>query len=179
MDICHQEVKKADLPMKIVGADYSFDGGSITFAFIADSRIDFRELVKTLSKTFQRSIRLYQIGARDESRQTGGYGICGRQLCCVRFKRNLPSISSEMAKIQQISHRGSDRISGLCSRLMCCLAYEASQYREMLEKYPRIGDTVRHNGSDVVVKDINILSGKIRVELSDKSLVSIKLSDIQ
>jgi cell fate regulator YaaT (PSP1 superfamily) len=122
------------LPMKVVAASYSFDGGSIIFAFIADGRVDFRDLVKNLSKQFQRSVRLHQIGARDEARQQGGFGICGRQLCCITFKGDLPSISSEMAKVQQILHRGSERISGLCGRLMCCLAYEADFYRNKLKE---------------------------------------------
>jgi len=179
MAICHKEVKKADLPMKIVGTEFSLDGGSITVAFIADGRVDFRDLVKNLSKHFQRSVRLHQIGARDESRQEGGYGICGRELCCVRFKGNLPSITSEMAKIQQIAHRGSERISGLCGRLMCCLSYEADQYREMLEKYPKIGDSIKHHGKQAVVRDVNILSGDIRIELPDKSFVIIKQEEIE
>jgi cell fate regulator YaaT (PSP1 superfamily) len=179
MALCHKEIKESKLPMKIVGAQYSFDGGSVTFAFIADGRIDFRDLVKVLSKQLQRSVKLYQIGARDESRQSGGYGICGRELCCVKFKGNLPSITSEMAKVQQIAHRGSERISGLCGRLMCCLSYEADQYREMLEKFPKIGDSVKYNGEKVIVKDVNALKGEIRGELEDKSFVTIKLTDIK
>jgi cell fate regulator YaaT (PSP1 superfamily) len=134
LEYCHGEIKKSNLPMKVVAASYSFDGGSITFAFIADGRVDFRDLVKNLSKQFQRSVRLHQIGARDEARQQGGYGICGRQLCCITFKGDLPSISSEMAKVQQILHRGSERISGLCGRLMCCLAYEADFYRNKIKE---------------------------------------------
>lgn len=178
LKICREEVKKSGLPMKLVDAAYSFDGGSITFAFIADGRVDFRDLVKNLSKQFQRSIRLHQIGARDESRQCGSYGICGRELCCVKFRGNLPSISSEMAKIQQIAHRGSERISGVCGRLMCCLAYEADQYREMLENLPKPGETIKHEGKNVVVKEVNAISGEIRAELADKSIVVLNKIDL-
>jgi len=177
--ICRQEVKKYNLPMKLVDAAYSLDGGGITFAFTADGRVDFRELVKTLSKVFQRSIRLHQIGARDESRQRGGYGICGREQCCVKFQGDLPSISSEMAKIQQIAHRGSERISGICGRLMCCLAYEADQYRQMLENFPKPGETVNYRGKDATVRDINATSGEIKVELPDASIVSINKNDLK
>jgi len=176
--VCRKEVKKFNLPMKIVDCGFSFDGGSITFAFIADGRVDFRELVKSLSKKFQRSIRFYQIGARDETRRKGGYGICGRELCCVKFKNNLPSIGSEMAKVQQVFHRGSERISGVCGRLMCCLAYEAEQYQEALKSMPNIGDSVKIKEADGVVKEINILTGEIKVELKDGSVVKVNKEDI-
>ena len=179
LKICHEEVKKMQLPMKIIGAGYSFDGGSVTFAFVADGRVDFRELVKNLSKKFQRSVRLHQVGARDESRQAGGYGICGRELCCVKFKGDLPSITSEMAKAQQLAHRGSERISGICGRLMCCLAYEADQYREMLEKFPQIGERIKYNENEVVVKDINVVSGEIKTENKEGNLVIINISELK
>lgn len=178
LKICREEVKKNELPMKITGAAFSFDGGSLTFAFIADGRVDFRELVKSLSRTFQRSIRLHQIGARDEARQKGGYGICGRELCCTKFRYDLPSISSEMAKAQQIVRRGSERISGICGRLMCCLAYEADQYREMREKLPNVGERIKTSEGKGVVKEINILTGEMKVELEDKNITRVSVADI-
>ncbi|MCX6762490.1 MAG: regulatory iron-sulfur-containing complex subunit RicT [Candidatus Moranbacteria bacterium] len=178
LELCRKEVKKNEMPMKIVEASYSFDGGNISFAFVADGRVDFRELVKTLSKVFQRSIRLHQIGARDEARESGGYGICGRGLCCERFKENLPSINSEMAKAQQIVRRGSERISGLCGRLMCCLAYEANQYREILEELPKIGEEIKTKEGKGIVKEVNALSGEIKVELENKKYIRIASGDI-
>lgn len=178
LELCRKEVKKNEMPMKIVEAAYSFDGGNIAFAFVADGRIDFRELVKTLSKIFQRSIRLHQIGARDEARESGGYGICGRNLCCARFKDNLPSINSEMAKAQQIVRRGSERISGLCGRLMCCLAYEADQYREILEGMPKIGEEIKTKEGKGIVKEVNALSGEIKVELENKKYIRVSAEDI-
>jgi cell fate regulator YaaT (PSP1 superfamily) len=179
LEMCRREVKKTELPMKVIEASLSFDGGSITFAFIADGRIDFRDLVKNLAKKLQRSIRLHQIGARDESRQCGGYGICGRELCCAKFKGNLPSITSEMAKIQHIAHRGSERISGICGRLMCCLAYEAGQYKEMISEYPATGSIVKTKDGQGVVKEINILSDEIKIELENKSVIIIKKGEIR
>jgi cell fate regulator YaaT (PSP1 superfamily) len=178
LKICREEVKKTELPMKLVGANYSFDGGSISFAFIADGRVDFRDLVKTLSKNLQRSIRLHQIGARDEARSSGGYGICGRELCCIRFSENLPSISSEMAKAQQIVRRGSERISGLCGRLMCCLAYEAEQYQEMLSKMPQVGSEIKTKEGTGVVKKVNVLTGIITIELKEGKFIEVSLKDI-
>lgn len=177
--ICREEAKKIGLPMKIVGASYSFDGGTITFAFTADGRVDFRELVKNLSKKFQRSIRLYQIGARDEARSSGGYGLCGRELCCIHFNDNLPSISSEMARAQQIFHRGSERISGLCGRLMCCLAYEAQQYQEMLDQMPEVGQEVKFKDGKGIVKKVNALSGLANVEIDKGNILTIPIDKIK
>jgi len=179
LEMCRSEVKKTNLPMKIIDAVYSFDRGGIMFAFIADGRVDFRELVKNLSKKIQRSIRLHQIGARDESRQGGGYGICGRELCCVKFKGNLPSITSEMAKIQQIAHRGSERISGICGRLMCCLAYESEQYRELMKEYPQIGEEIQYKGQKGVVKEMNLMTGGVGVELEGKSVIFINKDELK
>ncbi len=175
LEICRREVRKNSLPMKIVSCHYAFDGGSVTFAFIADGRIDFRDLVKNLSRTFQRSIRLHQIGARDEARNKGGYGICGRELCCIRFQGDLPSISSDMAKAQQIIRRGSERISGICGRLMCCLAYEAQQYQEALAKMPAPGSEMKVEGKIGRVKEVNALEGNVLVEFPDKSITTVKL----
>lgn len=177
--ICRSEVKKSSLPMKIVDASYSFDGGGITFAFTSDGRVDFRDLVKNLSKKLQRSIRLHQIGARDESRQGGGFGICGRELCCVRFKSNLPSITSEMAKIQQIAHRGSERISGVCGRLMCCLAFEEEQYRKLAEQFPKHGEKVIYKDKPAVVKEINLMTGKVGIELEDKTFAFVNKNELE
>jgi len=178
LKICRIEVKKTGLPMKIVDANYSFDGGGITFAFTSDGRVDFRDLVKNLSKKLQRSIRLHQIGARDESRQAGGYGICGRELCCVRFRNNLPSITSDMAKTQQIAHRGSERISGICGRLMCCLAFEEEQYRKMAEQFPKHGEKVVYKGKSALVKEVNLMSRKIGIELEDKTFTFIDKNEL-
>jgi cell fate regulator YaaT (PSP1 superfamily) len=179
LKVCQGEAKKSGLPMKIVGARYSFEGGGITFAFTSDGRVDFRELVKNLSKKLQRSIRLHQIGARDESRRSGGYGICGRELCCVRFKSNLPSITSEMAKIQQISHRGSERISGICGRLMCCLAFEEEQYRKLAENFPKHGEKVMYKSKPATVKEINLMSGKVGIELEDKTFTFVNKNELE
>src|SRR4030042_6225939 len=175
--ICRSEVKKLGLPMKIIDASYSLDGGGTTYVFTSDGRVDFRSLVKKLSKKLQRSIRLHQIGARDESRQGGGCGICGRELCCVRFKSNLPSITSEMAKVQQIAHRGSERISGVCGRLMCCLAFEEEQYRKLAEQFPKHGEKVIYKRKPAIVKEINLMSGKVGIELEDKTFVFVSKNE--
>ena len=133
MDVCKNLVKECGLFMKIVGVHFSFDGGKIVFLFTAEKRVDFRNLVRILSKRFQKSIRLQQVGSRDEAKGRGGFGVCGRELCCVNFLGSLKSVTTEDARVQQIGQRGSDRISGLCGRLKCCLGFEAEQYREDLK----------------------------------------------
>ena len=134
IDACKNLVKECELSMKIVGAHLGFDGGKIVFLFTAEKRVDFRDLVRILSKRFQKSIRLQQVGSRDEARKKGGFGVCGRELCCVKFLENLKSVTTEDARVQQMGQRGSDRISGLCGRLKCCLGFEVEQYREKIKK---------------------------------------------
>lgn len=130
IEICKDLVRECKLFMKIVGVHLSFDGGKIVFLFTAEKRVDFRDLVRILSKRFQKSIRLQQVGSRDEAKGKGGFGVCGRELCCVKFLENLKSVTTEDARAQQMGQRGSDRISGLCGRLKCCLGFEVEQYRE-------------------------------------------------
>ncbi len=126
-----EEVRKANLPMKIIQTELSLDGRCLIVVFSADGRIDFREIVKKLSENYQKIVRFQQVGSRDEARNIGGYGICGREVCCRKFPGILKSISTDMADEQLISHRGSERLSGLCGRLMCCLAFEVDQYHKL------------------------------------------------
>lgn len=159
--------RRFNLPMKFVDVRFSPDSKRIVFAFIADNRVDFRELVKELTRTFNAIIRLQQIGIRDEARMSGDFGHCGMVLCCSKFLRELASITSEIAEVQQCSHRGSDRISGICGRLMCCLAYEADGYRELQAKLPPIGSRIKVKGKNGIVIGHHTLKGSIKVELID------------
>ena len=161
---CKKVVDKLELSMKLVDVNSSFDGASLTFAFIADGRVDFRELVKDLTRHFKRSIRLQQIGIRDEAKVYGDYGHCGKPLCCKRFLKDLSSITSDMAEVQQIAHRGSERISGICGRLMCCLAYEQCGYKESAEKLPKIGTKVDVDGKKGVIIGHHVLKQSVDVE---------------
>ncbi|MFH1232451.1 MAG: regulatory iron-sulfur-containing complex subunit RicT [Patescibacteria group bacterium] len=140
---CKKITLKYGLPMKLIDIHYSFDGSRLTVAFVADSRVDFRELVKELTRHFNRTIRLQQIGIRDEAKIIGDFGHCGRQLCCRKFLNEITSVTSEMADIQQCAHRGSERISGICGRLMCCLAYEAEGYKKLCNCLPQIDSEVK------------------------------------
>ncbi|MDP2736820.1 MAG: regulatory iron-sulfur-containing complex subunit RicT [bacterium] len=164
---CKKIIDKYQLPMKLVDVHYSFDDARITFPFIADSRIDFRELVKDLTKHFSRSIRLQQIGIRDEARFCGDFGHCGRSLCCARFLGDLNSITSEMAELQQCVHRGSERISGICGRLMCCLSYEEDGYKKLAENLPAIDSLVKVEGRKGRVLARYILKQTVKVLLDE------------
>ncbi len=179
LEICKQEVKKLALELKPLDAVASLDGKQIIFAFTADGRIDFRELVKNLGGILKKSIRMQQVGSRDEARKLGGYGICGRELCCVRFRGNMQSITTDMARVQQIAHRGTDRISGLCGRLMCCLAYEAGQYKEMLKGMPELFSVLETKEGKGTVVEINAPTQEIKVKLESGKYVTIKKEEIK
>lgn len=165
MEYCRQAKEKYGLPMKLVDVHFSFDGSRITFAFIADGRVDFRELVKDLTRHFGRTIRLQQIGIRDEARIMGDYGHCGQRLCCQTHLKELTSITSEMAELQECSHRGAERISGVCGRLMCCLAYEQQGYEELAKRLPPVGSEIKVGFKKGTVVKQNILKQTVEVEI--------------
>lgn len=178
LKICHQEVKNQKLPMKIIDARIGLDGKQITFVFTADGRVDFREMVKNLSKEVKRGVRMQQIGSRDEARKLGGFGICGRELCCVKFPGSIPSITTDMAKVQQIASRGSERISGLCGRLMCCLAYEADQYKSMLEGMPELYSVVNTKEGKGTVVEISVATQEVKVKVESGKYVILKKEEL-
>lgn len=169
IEYCKNLVNKHGLRMKIVDVYFMFDESRITFAFIADGRIDFRELVKDLVRHFNKTVRLYQIGIRDEARIMGDCGHCGRELCCKCFLNNLNSITSEMAERQQVSHRGSERISGMCGRLMCCLSYEDKGYAELYQNMPAIGTKVNVDGRHGVIVGHHVLKQSVNVKFPSKN----------
>jgi cell fate regulator YaaT (PSP1 superfamily) len=165
--------------MKLVDVHVSLDGSNAVILFTADERIDFRELVKTLSKIFHRSVRLHQVGSRDEARKLGGCGVCGRDLCCLRFPGSLPSISIDMARVQQVAHRGSERISGVCGRLMCCLSYEAAQYKQMLAGFPELHSSVAIKEGKGEVIELNALTGDIKLRMAGGEIVVVKKESLK
>jgi len=167
ISMCQQAVKKHQLTMKLVDCHCSFDGNRATFAFISDGRVDFRNLVKELTKQFKKTIRLQQLGVRDEAKLTGDFGSCGRGLCCQGHLKELGNVSTEFAKDQMVAHRGSDRLSGQCGRLKCCLAYEEDFYKETLKSYPKIGDKVKTKSGTGYVIGVNILTETFDVRIRD------------
>lgn len=164
LEYCKSLIKKHKLPMKLVDVYFLFDDSRVVFAFIADGRIDFRELVKDLIKHYNCNVRLQQIGIRDEAKLMGDYGRCGRELCCKKFLNNIASITSDMAEIQQVAHRGSERISGICGRLVCCLAFEEKGYEELARRLPPIGIKVNVDGKSGMIVGHNTLKQSVNVE---------------
>lgn len=164
-------IKKLELPMKPMDLHFSLDGGRITFAFIADGRVDFRELVKDLTKHFQKSIRLQQLGIRDEAKVAGDYGACGQMLCCKRFLKDLGNVTSELVAIQQVSHRGSERLSGCCGRLKCCMAYEQYLYDEYAKELPAIGSEIKTDKGKGKVIGWHTLKKTVDVQLNEDNMI--------
>lgn len=129
-----RKVNRHGLGMQILDAELSFDEKKLTFYFSAKGRIDFRSLVTDMVKSFDKVIRLQQVGARDEAKYFAGFGKCGRELCCAKFLNNLESITLEMAQVQELATAGSAKLSGCCGKLMCCLSFEAENYKELKKK---------------------------------------------
>ncbi len=167
-DICLEKIRKHGLEMKLIECEYTFDNSKILFYFIADGRIDFRELVKDMASVFRTRIELRQIGVRDEAKALGGLGICGRQLCCNTFLGDFAPVSIKMAKEQNISLNPS-KISGNCGRLMCCLNNEELAYEELNAKLPNVGDFVTtSDGTAGEVSAVNVLKQIVRVVITDE-----------
>ena len=168
--ICKEKIIKHGLEMKLVDAEYTFDGNKLLFYFTADGRIDFRELVKDLAAVFRTRIELRQIGVRDETKILGGIGICGRTLCCHTYLSEFAPVSIKMAKEQNLS-LNQTKISGVCGRLMCCLKNEQETYEELNRNLPGIGDMVTTpQGVSGTVQSVNVLRQmvKIVVEVNDE-----------
>lgn len=178
MSTSRSEAKRLGLEMKIIDSQISLDGSHVVVVFTAEGRIDFRELVKNLARIFHRSVKMHQIGSREEARKLGGCGVCGRKLCCVLFPGSLPSISTEMARVQQVAHRGSERISGLCGRLLCCLSYEAEHYRKLLEGMPELRSSVKTKKGKGEVIELNPLKQEVKLRLEDGSIVIVKKEEL-
>ena len=167
LNICREKVRKHNLDMKLVDAEYSFDGSKILFYFTADGRIDFRDLVKDLASVFRMRIELRQIGVRDETKMLGGMGICGRELCCATYLSDFAPVSIKMAKEQNLSLNPA-KISGTCGRLMCCLKNEEDTYEYLNAKMPKMGEEAgTADGRTGKVVELNVLRQKAKVMFED------------
>lgn len=174
LERCQEIVKKHNLPMDVLDADLSFDEKKLTFYFSAPGRVDFRALVSELASTFQKLIRLQQVGARDRARYAGGIGRCGQDLCCKKFlKGELECVSMDMAYTQNLGQMGSNRVTGACGKLMCCLKYELDFYHQAKEKLPAIGSEIKTEKGKGTVINQSILENKVTVELPDKTFLEV------
>lgn len=165
--VCQERIRRHKLEMKLVDVEYTFDRSKILFYFTADSRVDFRELVKDLAGVFHTRIELRQIGVRDESKKVGGLGICGRPFCCNTFLGSFQPVSIKMAKEQSL-FLSTAKISGTCGRLMCCLKYEQDAYEHLLRVTPKNGAIVETEEGRGTVVDFNLLTGMLKVALDKK-----------
>ena len=180
--ICKEKIIKHGLEMKLVDAEYTFDGNKLLFYFTADGRIDFRELVKDLASVFRTRIELRQIGVRDEAKMLGGIGSCGRPLCCATFLGDFEPVSIRMAKDQSLSLNPT-KISGVCGRLMCCLKYEQDTYEYLNSRMPSVGEKVKTpEGIIGEVKSVSVLRQLVRVVIDngeEKELREYTVDDLR
>jgi cell fate regulator YaaT (PSP1 superfamily) len=175
---CKERVKHFDLPMKLIAAEYNFDGSRLVFTFTADGRVDFRQLVRDLASIFRTRIELRQVGVRDEAKQLNGCGRCGRDLCCCTFLDDFASVSIRMAKEQDLPLNPM-KISGLCGRLLCCLGFESKAYIELRQNLPRVGEQVQTPTGAGRVVAVNLLKQVATVDIDEKGLVEVRGSDIK
>lgn len=163
MDTCAKMIEELKLPMNLIEAEYTLDGSKIIFVYVADERVDFRELLKELAAVFKCRIELRQIGPRNKSKIIGGLGTCGMETCCSRFMNDFDVISINMAKNQLLA-LNVQKLSGQCGKLMCCLKFEDSQYKDLRQGLPKINSQIEYKGSRYRVTSMNVLLKQAKIE---------------
>ena len=172
LEKCNQIVAELDIPIKVIQAEYSFDGSRLLFSFISEQRIDFRDLVKELARALKTRIEMKQVGARDETKILDGYGRCGRRLCCSSWLTDFHPVSIRMAKQQGLPLAPTE-ISGLCGRLLCCLAYEDEMYAEIKKTLPRVGSQVKtEQGVMAIIRGLNVIKETVLLEIEGNDIYS-------
>ena len=166
MDICANEVKKLNLDMNLISCEYTLDKSKVLFSYLADDRVDFRELLKVLASKLHTRIELRQIGSRDKAKMIGGLGVCGLPLCCSTFLSEFDGISINRAKNQMLAIN-IPKLSGQCGKLICCLKYEDDAYTEERKNYPDLGSKFFIDKVEYTVTSINILSRIVKIENAD------------
>ncbi len=176
-DICRSEIEALDLKMNLLSASYTLDRSKILFVYLADQRVDFRDLLKRLGARLHCRIELRQIGERDKARMVGGIGPCGMECCCRRFKSRFDVISINMAKNQLLA-LNVDKLSGMCGKLMCCLKYEDNDYKEMTQGLPKMGSQVEYDGVVYRVTNMNVMANEAKLE-NYENVIFITLDDLR
>ena len=176
-EYCHQKITEKSLPMYLVSVERRFDGSKVIVYFTADGRVDFRDLVKELVREFRTRIEMKQIGVRQQAKIVGGLGPCGRPLCCATFLSNFAPVTIKMAKGQNISLNPS-KISGMCSRLMCCLNYEYGFYEKIKRDLPKIGKKVMTKEGEGKVTRQNVLKEVLTVMLESGVEIDVHVQDL-
>ena len=175
---CQNKIAERNLDMKLVKVEYIFDGSKAIFYFTADGRIDFRDLVKDLAQQFHTRIEMRQIGVRDEAKIVGGFGICGRELCCSSFLRDFAPVSVKMAKEQNLALNPT-KISGQCGRLLCCLGYEFETYCELRKGLPKCGKHVKCGAGEGEVIKVNTLGRHFTIRTPDSREIQLTPEDLK
>ena len=175
--VCAELIAKLKLSMKLLSAGYNLDGSRFAILFSAEGRIDFRELVRELGNRLKTRVELRQVGPRDETKLIGGFGRCGRPLCCATFLSELSPVSIKMAKEQNLSLNPM-KISGICGRLLCCLGYEWEQYRTMKEKMPKEGQRISTATGVASVVGANLLKETVLAELESGARIELPLNEV-
>ena len=166
MDICKNEVQRLNLDMNLISCEYTLDKSKVLFSYVADDRVDFRELLKVLASRLHTRIELRQIGPRDKAKMIGGLGICGLPLCCSTFLNEFDGISINRAKNQMLAIN-IPKLSGQCGKLICCLKYEDDTYSTERARYPELGSKVLYENVEYTVTSVNIISGIIKLETNE------------
>lgn len=163
MMICEECIRNLNLDMHLIEAEYTLDGSKVIFVYVADERVDFRELLKDLASIFKCRIELRQIGPRNKAKIIGGLGMCGRETCCSRFLNDFDVVSINMAKNQLLA-LNIQKLSGQCGKLMCCLKYEDAQYKVMREGLPKMNSQIVYKGNKYRITSMNVLLKQVRIE---------------
>lgn len=164
---CRELAREHKLNMKLVDSNQSFDGKRLTFYFVADNRVDFRDLVKDLVKLYHKKIRLQQVGVRDAAKIGGDFGPCGLPLCCKSWMNEVGNVSPDFIKNQELSHRGADRLTGPCGRLKCCLRFEEEAYKYQRGKLPKVGDIISTGAGQAKVVAVHPMKQTVDLAIDD------------
>ncbi len=175
--VCEEKIREYGLDMRLISAEVVFDGSKIILSFLSEERVDFRQLVEDLAKKFRTRVEFRQVGVRDEARLIGGYGPCGRKMCCTMFAGDQQPVSIKMAKDQNLPLNPM-KISGICGRLMCCLKYEHQCYRDFKERAPRKGAPVRTAQGEGTVADYCVPRETVRIDVGEGRQIEASLDQI-
>lgn len=172
--ICRKRVKEAEIPIKVLGADLTFDANKIYFYYTSDKKVETRSLGRDLAYELKAKTEFKKLGARDAARLICGVGPCGKEMCCTSFLHKIKSVTIKMAKAQDVP-LNSPRILGMCGRLKCCIAYEYPIYKEIRDKMPAIGKRIETEKGMGTVRELKILQGKVVVELDEGGWIELEV----
>lgn len=174
--ICQEESDNLNLEMNIISAEYTLDRQKITFIYLADDRVDFRELLKVLASIFHCRIDLRQVGTRDKAKMVSGIGVCGRELCCAKFMGDFDRISINMAKNQLLA-LNIQKLSGQCGNLMCCLRFEDEAYKDLRKQLPKLNSQVEYEGETFKITSMNVIAKNCKLE-NQEHAIFVSLDDL-